>query len=446
MKSSLPQYLINATPVPLGNRIPWFKSSAPSYFALFFYPFYLNAVLIPMTYASFTVLAAGLSVGCLIAYLWYLAPATRGMKTGFNAYVLTSSCFGSHGALLIALLQAIVQIFYYGVKLYLFAYFLLLFLGLEASVGSIPYSITVIAIFIFSTYFGVAGIKPLALISTLVAPVMIFLLAVTAWKYAPLVLTYKGPEDSQAWGFLLSVDVALSFIAGGAMAGADFGSNNRNMKDVFLGGGVGILLAGLVAAILSLVTVTGFNVFSGNSFTDLGISLQSQGGIISYAVFLVFAIAIIPTSIFSVFLYTNVLTTRIPSLSRTQAGLVCSIIGLLLALTGLATDFRSILNFLGAAFSPVLGVFYAEYYIVSRGGWPGPYQGINIAGYLAWFIGFVVAILPNPLWNVLFGLQIAYAPTNLYAFFASFLGYAIFAKFYVHSDRFIDLDRTRLNK
>lgn len=421
--------LLKVPPVPQDKRLPWYKSTAPALLSLFFYPFYLNAVLIPLTIAGFKFGLLGLGVGCLLSYLLYVVPAFWGMRTGYNAYILTTSSFGTKGAIVIpALLQVVVQIFYYSVKLYLFSYFILLFFGFDARVASPAYIAVAVALFIFSTYSGVKGIKPLAMVSTFIPPVMILLLMVAAFKSAPLAFSYQPLNLQPGWGFLLMVDVVLSYAGAVSMAGADFGSYNCSLKDVFLGGGVGIFLAGIVAGILALVTTAGFNAASGNHFTDMGLVLQNQGGFISYAVFFVFALSIIPSSIYSVFLYTNVLSTRVPGMSRLKGALICGIIGLLMAVTGIATDFRSILNFLGAAFSPVLGVVYAEYLLVHKGNWPGPFPGINWAGYAAWLPGFIIGILPNPLWNLLFGLKLVYAPVNLYAFLASFLCYAVFAR------------------
>jgi cytosine permease len=65
-------------------------------------------------------------------------------------------------------------------------------------------------------------------------------------------------------------------------------------------------------------------------------------------------------------------------------------------------------------------------YLLSGRKWAGPREGISIAGYGAWAVGFFVGILPflNLPANVIGYLQ----PAAVYSFVAGFVVYMILAK------------------
>ncbi|MHC4175309.1 MAG: hypothetical protein ACYST5_20550, partial [Planctomycetota bacterium] len=61
--------------------------------------------------------------------------------------------------------------------------------------------------------------------------------------------------------------------------------------------------------------------------------------------------------------------------------------------------------------------------------WAGPRKGINWAGYIAWAVGFVVAILPNPMIVKLTGRPFSFiTPAPVIAFVIGFVLYVILAK------------------
>ena len=65
-------------------------------------------------------------------------------------------------------------------------------------------------------------------------------------------------------------------------------------------------------------------------------------------------------------------------------------------------------------------------YLLSGKRWAGPRQGVNLAGYLAWAIGFVVGILPFlPLPA---GVKPYVQPAVIYSYITGFIVYAILAK------------------
>ncbi|MCP5109247.1 MAG: cytosine permease, partial [bacterium] len=65
-------------------------------------------------------------------------------------------------------------------------------------------------------------------------------------------------------------------------------------------------------------------------------------------------------------------------------------------------------------------------YMLSGGKWAGPRKGVNIAGYGAWAVGFLIGIIP--FLPVPAQLQRLAQPAVLYSFVAGFAVYWILAK------------------
>jgi cytosine permease len=152
--------------------------------------------------------------------------------------------------------------------------------------------------------------------------------------------------------------------------------------------------------------------------------IQNIGGPIASAMFFLFAIASIPPTCFCAFIAGNSFSTMIPGVSRVASTMTGAAVGVLLAVTGVAANLISFFNIVGASFGPICGAMAADYLLSGRK-WAGPREGVNLAGYIAWAIGFGVGILPF----VLPAGQAASAqPAVLYSFITGFLVYAVLAK------------------
>jgi cytosine permease len=65
-------------------------------------------------------------------------------------------------------------------------------------------------------------------------------------------------------------------------------------------------------------------------------------------------------------------------------------------------------------------------YLLSHRKWAGPREGINLAGYGAWAVGFVVGILP--FLPISADVKSYLQPAAVYSFIAGFAVYMILAK------------------
>src|SRR5882757_7674044 len=103
MEPVVPQYVSRSVPVPLNSRVPWYKSTFPTYAGIFLWVgFYLKLAEPTIGYADISVCLWGLLVAGLLCFgLYYYVPAMLGMQTGHPLYVVGTSTFGTTGGYLI---------------------------------------------------------------------------------------------------------------------------------------------------------------------------------------------------------------------------------------------------------------------------------------------------------------------------------------------------------
>ena len=207
---------------------------------------------------------------------------------------------------------------------------------------------------------------------------------------------------------------------------ADFGMNNRNEKDVRMGGLVGIALAILYAGGLPILSVIGAHV-ENPGLTDLtyGAPLASLGGVLATAMFFLFVITSIPSACVCAFIAGNSFATMIPGVKRISSMMAGVTISIALAITGVAANLIGFFTIIGASFGPICGAMAADY-LLSGKRWAGPRKGVSIAGYGAWALGFIVGILP--FLPVSDAVKTASQPAVVYSFITGFVVYAILAK------------------
>jgi cytosine permease len=188
---------------------------------------------------------------------------------------------------------------------------------------------------------------------------------------------------------------------------------------------VGIALAAFVAAGLPLISVAGAHATNPNLGWDYADVITATGGPIGSAMFLLFAIASIPPTCFCAFIAGNSLNTMIPSVPRVASTMCGAAIGIILAITGVAANLISFFTVIGASFGPICGAMAADYLLSGRR-WSGPREGINMAGYGAWLVGFIVGILP--VLPIPADMRQYVEPAPLYSFIVGFVVYMALAK------------------
>ena len=426
----LPAYISKATPNPPSNRAPWYVNTAPSYAGIFLWiAFYNDIAKGVITQASLLACMAAVAVAGFLCYLlFYRVPAMLGMQTGYPLYVVGSSTFGTMGGYLMpGLLMGLLQIGWFAVGTYFATQFILNGFGSQAGPGSLPFILIGCAWGYSMAWIGIKGIQyvgKLSLYLNLIPFLMILIVfARTAGGISGHTVAAPNPLAAQA----LILQLIIGFFATAGAAGADFGMNSRNARDVRMGGLVGIAMAVLYAGGLPLLSIAGARVLYNLGASQLGYGdvIGAMGGPLATSMFFLFAIASIPSACFCAFIAGNSFSTMIPGVSRVSSTLAGVTVAIVLAVTGVAANLNGVFTIVGASFGPICGAMAADYLLSGRR-WAGPRTGINAAGYGAWALGFLVGIVP--FLPVPPELKQMVQPAVLYSFLTGFVVYGILAK------------------
>jgi cytosine permease len=242
--------------------------------------------------------------------------------------------------------------------------------------------------------------------------------------------------------FAVVVANVVGFFATAGAAGVDFGMNNRDKKDVSMGGLVGVALAIIVIAGAALLVIAGVYgsvelqakaleagktakngpTFILDAFNLIPVVLGPGAG--KWVMFLL-AVAAFPPACFSSFIAANSFKTTLPKVNPFVSVGIGTVVSILLAWSGYAGDAAGkVFPIIGASFGPICGAMMVDY-LLSGGKWTGPRAGFNPAGWIAWAAGFVVGILPN------LGVNVPAAPVM--AFVIGAVVYFLCAKMGVQS-------------
>jgi cytosine permease len=426
MATELPNYVLSSVPNPLGKRVPWYKSTFPSYAGIFLWvAFYLGLSAPTLSLASPAVCLVGLFVAGLLCFaLYYYAPAMLGMQTGRPLYIVGTSTFGVKGGYLMpGLLMGCLQIGWFAVATYFATDYIMEGLGSQSK----GLFVAIALVWAYGlAWVAIKGISYMARIAQFLNWVPLLMIIIVFWANKDGVAKYRPPQNDPWGGFLAMLTIVIGFFATAGAAGADFGLNNRDRRDVVLGGLTGITLAILVAGGLPVLSVAGHlgKLGDASDFTYAG-TIKSVGSLAPVMFFLFAAASMVPTT-FCTFIAGNSFGTMLPKIPRAVSTLMGVTIGAILAVTGVAQNLIGFFTIVGASFGPICGAMAADYLLAGKK-WSGPRKGINWAGYIAWAIGFVVGIL-NSIPGVPAGWVKADRPAVLFSFVVGFVVYFILAK------------------
>jgi len=425
---TLPNYLTMAKPNPMENRVPWYKSTAPTYAGIFLWVvFYMEIAKNTLPQAGLWLSLLGLVVAALVChFLFYLVPGLFGMKSGYPLYVVGSSTYGTVGGFFMpGLLMGLLQFGWLAVNIAVSTSFILQAAGVDPKPLTTPFVIVAIFWGLAACFVGVLGIQYVAKVATFLPIAPLVMILIVFFTNVGSVGDFKVAANAKPLvGFLAMITMVVGFFATAGAAGVDFGMGNRNAKDVQLGGLVGIALAILIAGGLPLIAVAGANGADPklNSYVFDAV-IKQQGGFLAKSMFILFTIASFAPAGFSSFIAANSIGTMFPKVNKLLMVLIGAIVSILLGATGVALHLAGVFSIIGASFGPICGSMVADYLLSGRK-WAGPRKGINWAGYIAWAVGFVVAILPT-VGGEKFGFI---SPAPVIAFVIGFVLYAVLAK------------------
>jgi len=429
MASKVPDYVASAQPVPREARSAWYKNTAQTYAGImlwfvFWFQVPVGEELVRdsgiSSFAGGTlsqglvVAFVGLILAALVChFLTYLVPGLLGMKTGLPLYIVGTSTYGVGGGLIMpGFVMGLLQFGWLAVN----AFFAGTLLCQPFGVGfpSVPHAVVATLWAAAGAFVGLKGIKYVARVATfmplipLVILVVLFVASVgglggfdadklVAATQAGAVVADEpvlpaAPLDAVGVIVLLCTYVVGFFMTAGA-AGVDMGMNNRDKRDVQLGGLVGIALVTVVAGGLSLLIVAG--AYGGGKAGTGGVMATTgmMAGLVGESADSVFmfllALAAFPAACFSSFIAANSFKTTLPNVNPWVSVGLGALVAIVLAVTGWAGDAIRMFKVIGASFGPVCGAMAADYLLAGRK-WAGPRAGWSPAGWISWIVGFAV--------------------------------------------------------
>jgi len=413
----LPDYVSMAKPNPLANRAPWYKNTAPTYAGIFlWFVFWSQAPSGGGSGAPGGVLGQGVGVallGLVVAallchFLFYLVPGLLGMKTGLPLYVVGTSTYGTQGGFLMpGFMMGVLQFGWLGVNSYFASLALApLFGGSAAAAKIIAVVWAIVAAFV-----GLKGIQYVAKVATFLPLIPLAILIIMLAKtlggigdFSADALITAGAVEGGATGGLsffgvmaLSITFVVGFFATAGAAGVDFGMNNKDEKDVTMGGLIGIALATIVSAGAAILIAAGAFGSTGTYAMNpadpgfMGDLMGSAGAGKTMALLL--AVAAFPPACFSSFIAANSFKTTLPKVNPFVSVGIGAAVSIILAVTGWAGRAGAVFTVIGASFGPICGAMMVDYLMAGKK-WAGPRAGWNLAGWISWAVGFIVGMAP----------------------------------------------------
>ncbi|HEY4045324.1 MAG TPA: cytosine permease [Acidobacteriaceae bacterium] len=426
MEPTVPDYVTRSVPVAPTNRVPWYKSTFPSYAGIFLWVgFYLKLAGPTLGYADISVCLWGLLVAGILCFaLYYYVPAMLGMQTGRPLYVVGTSTFGTTGGYLIpGLLMGLLQVGWVAVIGAVAANFIMR--GLNQSSRAL-FSVIVIVWLYSLGWVAIKGIHYVSRVAKVLNWVPFIMILIVFWANKGGISHYKPPHNDPMTGFLNALLITIGFFATAGAAGADFGMNNRSRKDIVLGGVSGIIGGALIAGGIPVLSVAGYlGRNAGPPSYDYTAAIASVGGLAPVMFFLFAAASLVPTC-FSSFIAANSFSTMLPKIPRSTSTFAAVSVSAVLAITGVADNLVGFFSIVGASFGPICGAMMADYLLAGRR-WSGPRLGINWAGCVAWALGFLVGI-PEHLPGIPAAWVRADNPSELYSFAVGFVVYLALSK------------------
>ena len=430
--SQLPDYLTSAKPNPTSNRGPWYKNSGPTYAGIFLWFVFwdsMSANGLSTGGLGATLLGIVLA-GVICHFLFFLVPGLLGMKTGLPLYVVGSSTFGAAGALIMpGFLMGALQFGWLGVNTFGSADALAK--GFHMQSLYIPLCIIWA---VGAAFVGMKGIQYVAKVATYLPLIPLVVLLVGLGMFGGSAPDYKptapaaGVCGCPCETIMLMIAAIVGFFATAGAAGVDICTSNRDKKDVSMGGIVGIIIAIVFTAGISVIAVAGARASGviGPDVVNMTAALEKKLSSGWFAAIMIgLTLASFPGACFSSFIAANSFKTVMPKVNPYLSVGIGVVVSIILAITGYASKLPSVFGLIGASFGPICGAMMVDY-LLAGGKWSGPRAGFNPAGWTAWLLGFIVGILPNSLLPAAVQVNVPCAPVA--AFVVGAVVYFVCAK------------------
>ncbi len=214
-----------------------------------------------------------------------------------------------------------------------------------------------------AAFVGLKGIQYVARVATFLPIIPLIVLIMGLVMFGGSAASYK-PTAAPATGsgamsaILAMVAAIVGFFATAGAAGVDICTSNRDKKDVSMGGLIGVVVAIIFTAGISVIGVAGAQASGvvGPEVTTLTAAMGKKlsPGLFA-AVMIGLTLASFPGACFSSFIAANSFKTVMPKVNPFVSVGIGSVVSIILAVTGWAGKLPSVFGLIGASFGPIVG-------------------------------------------------------------------------------------------
>ena len=328
----------------------------------------------------------GFAVCCVIMILG----GSIGADTGLNASMCSTRAFGMTGAnFTTALVIFICEAGWFAVQTATCA---LAFNTLVLQFGvQFPFWLSCViwgaVMFVTAVY----GLKWMAVLNYIAVPLLVILCAYGG-VYAINTAGWSTINSAISQN-LMSLPVAVSTVIGlfalGATCTSDYTRYCKTRGDVVKACFIGVMPAALLMIMVGAIMAVGTGNYDiTDMFASLGLPIIAM---------LVLILATWTTNTGNAYM-SGLAVCKMFSIKDSKRPLVtmlCGVLGIIMAIAGLADFLTTYISILGAVVPPIMGVVICDYFVICKGkkdNW-APVRGINWIGIISWIIGGSFAML-----------------------------------------------------
>ena len=238
---------------------------------------------------------------------------------------------------------------------------------------------------------AVYGVKWMSVLNYIAVPLLVILCAyggihainASGWNNIASAVTENA----------MSMPVAISTVIGlfalGATCNADYTRYAKTRGDVVKATLLGVMPAALLMILVGAIMAIGTGNYDVTAmFAGLGLPIIAM---------LVLILATWTTNTGNAYM-SGLAACKMFSVKdskRPFVTLLCAVLGIVLAIIGLADFLNTYIGILGAVVPPVMGVVICDYFVICKGkkeNW-SPVRGVNWIGVISWLIGGIFALL-----------------------------------------------------
>lgn len=329
-------------------------------------------------------------IGFIICCLMMIFGGIVGSDTGLNATMCSTRAFGMTGAnFSMALVIFICEAGWFAVQTATCA---LAFNTLLEIMGmSMPFWISCVIWGIVMAITAVYGMRWMAVLNYIAVPLLVILCAYGGFH----AIKESGWDviSSAVTTNTMSMPVAISTVIGlfalGATCNSDYTRYLEKRSDVTKATLLGVIPAALLMIMVGAIMAVGTgNADVTSMFANLGMPIVAM---------LVLVLATWTTNTGNAYM-SGLAACKMFSVKDSKRPLVtllCSVLGIILAIAGLADFLNTYIGILGAVVPPIMGVVICDYWVICKADktkW-SPVRGINWIGIISWIIGGAFAML-----------------------------------------------------